>query len=230
MSHPLTANAIEAPTHGWRATGRTNLERSVRKAGRHSVMVRVIRIGLPAALVVAGAAYAGITYFKPVAMLAETPNVSGKLAVQGSKIIMDLPRIAGITRDQRSYRMTAETAVQDITKPDEVEMQNLHAEIEMADSDMVVITAKSGTYLTKGDTVVLREHVVVTSSQGYNAKLTQAVVNMKKGSVISQQPVEVRMPTGVINANGMELENSGEVVRFTNGVVFNLDAEKQASK
>jgi lipopolysaccharide export system protein LptC len=231
MSRPMTANAIDGPpARGWSATGRANLERSVRIAGRHSLMVRIVRVGLPAAILIGGLGYGAFTYFMPMAVLDNMPKVSGKLAVQGSKITMELPKMVGITRDQRSYQLTAETAVQDITKPDEVELQNLHAEMEMADADMIVITAKSGTYLPKGDKVVLREHVVVTSTQGYNAKLTQAVVDMKKGNVVSNQHVEVRMPSGLINANGMEVENSGEVVRFTNGVVFDLDEQKPADK
>ena len=229
MVRPVTAGAIDANARGWNASGRAKLERTVRAAGRHSRMVRLLRVALPVAIVVGLGGYLGFKYFK-TSMLASVPNVSGKLAIQGSKITMELPKIAGITRDQRSYQLTAETAVQDITKPDQVELQNLRAEMEMADADMVVITAKSGTYLTKGDKVVLREHVVVTSSQGYNAKLREAVVDMKKGNVVSEQPVEVRMPTGLINANGMEVENSGEVVRFTRGVVFNVDAEEAPKK
>jgi len=226
----MTANVIDGGGRGWNATGRRDLERSVRSAGRHSRMVRIVRVGLPAAILLGGLGYGAVSYFKPMEALGNMPSVTGKLGIQGSKITMELPKIAGITRDQRSYQLTAETAVQDITKPDEIELQNLHAEMEMADADMVVITAKAGTYLPKGDKVVLREHVVVTSTQGYNAKLTQAVVDMKKGNVVSNQHVEVRMPSGLINANGMEVENSGEVVRFTNGVVFDLDAEKPANK
>jgi lipopolysaccharide export system protein LptC len=95
--------------------------------------------------------------------------------------------------------------------------------MEMQDSDVVVITAKSGTYNTKGDNVVLREHVVVTSAQGFNAKLREAVVDMKKGNVLSEQPVDIKMPTGTIKANGMEIIDSGDVVRFTGGVVFDLE-------
>jgi lipopolysaccharide export system protein LptC len=232
MSRPVTANAIDGPARGWNATatGRGNLERTVRSAGRHSRMVRVVRIGIPAAIVVALGAYLGVSYFDPMGVLASIPKVSGKLAVQGSKITMELPKIVGITRDQRSYQMTAETAVQDITKPDQIELLNLHAEMEMAGADMVVITAKSGTYLTKGDKVMLHEHVVVTSSQGYKATMREATVDMKKGNVVSDQPVEVRMPSGLINANGMEVENSGEVVRFTHGVVFDLDAQGSSDK
>jgi lipopolysaccharide export system protein LptC len=230
MSRPVIADAFDGSAQGWHATGRANLERTVRSAGRHSRMVRIVRVGLPIAIVIALGGYIGVTYFNPMSVLASAPSVSGKLAIQGSKITMELPKIAGITRDQRSYQLTAETAVQDITKPDQVELQNLRAEMEMAGADMVVITAKSGTYNTKGDKVTLREHVVVTSTQGYNAKLREAVVDMKKGNVVSDQPVEVRMPSGLINANGMEVENSGEVVRFTRGVVFDVDAEESPTK
>jgi len=230
MSRPITANAIDGPARGWSATGRVDLARTVRAAGRHSLMVRVVRIGLPAAIVIGLGGYFGTSYFNPMGVLASVPNVSGKLAVQGSKITMELPRIAGITRDQRSYQLTAETAVQDIAKPDQIELSNLRAEMEMAGADMVVITAKSGTYNTKGDKVVLREHVVVTSAQGFNAKLREAVVDMKKGNVLSEQPVEVKMPSGLVTANGIEIENSGEVIRFTRGVVVNLDAEAPEAK
>src|ERR1041385_8872514 len=97
------------------------------------------------------------------------PSVSGKLAVQGSKITMELPRIAGFTRDQRSYEVNAETAVQDITSPDVGELQNLRARMEMQDNDVVTVTANSGTYSTKADKIVLRDNVIVTSQQGYRA-------------------------------------------------------------
>src|ERR1041385_5553447 len=105
------------------------------------------------------------------------PSVSGKLAVQGSKITMELPRIAGFTRDQRAYELNAETAVQDIAKPDLVELQNLRAKMEMQDKDVVQLTANSGTYNTKADKIVLRDQVVVTSQQGYRALLRGAGKN-----------------------------------------------------
>ena len=77
------------------------------------------------------------TYFKPMQMFDKLPSVSGKLAVQGSKITMELPRIAGFTRDSRSYELNAESAVQDIASPDVVELQNLRAKMEMQDKDVI---------------------------------------------------------------------------------------------
>ena len=225
MSRPVTANAIDAPPLRWQASGRVEVERTVRSAGRHSRLVRMARIAIPVLVVLGFGAYLALSYLNPMRVLASLPSMSGKLAVQGSKITMELPRIAGITRDSRSYQLTAETAVQDITKPDQIELQNLRAEMELQDAVVVVITAKSGTYSTKADRVILREHVVFTSAQGYTAKLREAAVDMKKGNLSSDQPVEVKLPNGVINSNGIEIQESGDVILFTRGVVVNLDAE-----
>src|SRR3954454_9989831 len=185
MSRPITANAI-SETHGWTASRRSDVERAVRVAGRHSIAVRVVRIGLPIGVVVGLTTLVLNTYFQQMQMLEKLPSVSGKLAVQGSKITMELPHIAGFTRDSRSYELNAETAVQDITKPDMVELQNLRARIEMQDKDVVLITANAGTYHTKADRIVLRDQVVVTSEQGYKALMSEAAVEMKKGNVVSE--------------------------------------------
>ena len=226
----MTANAFEAPAPGWHASQRTNLERTVRSAVRHSRFVRVLRVALPVAVVMAIGTYVVVTFYNPMAALARLPSVSGKLGVQGSKITMEAPKIAGIGRNQRAYQLTAETAVQDLKKPDQIELQNLRAEIEMADADIVVVTAKSGTYHTKIDKVTLREHVVFTTAQGLNAKLREAVIDMKKGTLQSDQSVDLKLPSGRVQANGVEIEDSGEVVRFTRGVIFALDAEAPEAK
>jgi len=69
----------------------------------------------------------------------------------------------------------------------------------------------------------------VTSANGYNATLTEASVDMKKGNVQSDRPVEIKLPNGVLTANGMEIVDSGDLVRFTRGVVLNLDAESSST-
>src|SRR3954454_17802439 len=152
MSQPITASAINE-THGWTASRRSDIDRAVRVAGRHSVLVRVMRIGLPVFVVVGLTALALNAYFRPMQMFEKLPSVSGKLAVQGSKITMELPRIAAFTRDSRAYELNAETAVQDIAKPDLVELLNLRARMEMQDKDVVNVTANSGTYNTKADKI-----------------------------------------------------------------------------
>lgn len=222
MSQPVTANAIDLEPRGWTASRRSDVDVAVRSARRHSILVRAVRIGLPIAVVVSLGTLVFFSYFNQ--LLDTIPKISGKLAVQGSKITMELPRIAGFTRDSRAYELTAETAVQDITVPDVVELANLRAKMEMQDKDVVNVSAKGGTYNTKGDKIILRDQVVVTSSAGYVAKLREASVDMKKGNVVSEQPIEITLPTGLLTANRMEITNSGEVIRFDKGVVLTMDA------
>src|SRR4051812_6668904 len=225
MSRPVS-NVIDAGARGWTASRRTDIDRAVRSAGRHSVMVRVIRIGLPIAVMGGLTTLAAVTYFKPMQVFEKIPALSGKLAVQGSKITMELPRIVGFTRDNRAYELNAETAVQDITSPDIVELQNLRARLEMQDKDVVNVTANSGTYSTKADKVVLRDQVVVTSQQGYKAVLHEAAIEMKKGNVVSEKPVDITLPNGWLKSNRMEIVDSGDLVRFDRGVTLYLEPDK----
>src|SRR3954470_18321249 len=192
-------------------------------------MVRVIRVGLPIAVLGGLTTLAAVTYFQPMQVFDKVPAVGGKLAVQGSKITMELPRIVGFTRDNRAYELHAETAVQDITSPDIIELQNLRARLEMQDKDVVNITANSGTYNTKGDKVVLRDQVVVTSQQGYKAVLKEAAIEMKKGNVVSEQSVDITLPNGWLKSNRLEIVDSGDVVRFGRGVTLYIEADKSGA-
>jgi lipopolysaccharide export system protein LptC len=224
----MAATALEAPTHGWTASRRSDIDRLVRVARRHSRLVRFTRIALPAGIVVALTALVLVTYFEPLRMLEKLPAVSGTLAVQGSKITMELPKIAGFTRDSRSYEMTAETAVQDITKPDVVDLKNLRATIELPGSNLVQISAGSGVYNTKSEQLVMRDQVTFTTAHGYRGKLRDASVDVKQGNIVSDQPVELTLPDGLLKANRIEIIDSGDVIRFDRGVVLTLDGDKPA--
>jgi lipopolysaccharide export system protein LptC len=224
----MAAAAIETQTHGWTASRRSDIERLVRVARRHSRLVRVVRIALPAAIVVALTALVLVSYLDPLRMLEKLPSVSGKLAVQGSKITMELPKIAGFTRDSRSYEMTAETAVQDIAKPDVVDLKNLRATIELPGPNLVQISSGSGVYNTRSEQLVMRDQVTFATAHGYRGKLRDAAVDVKQGNIVSDQPVEITLPDGLLKANRIEILQSGEVIRFDRGVVLTLDGDKPA--
>ena len=226
MVRPITANEVGAEGSGWRSTRRNDTDRVVRIARRHSLLVRLLRVGLPLGVIIGLTALVLVTYFKPMQIFEKIPGVSGNLGIQGSKITMQLPKIAGFTRDSRAYELTAENAIQDIASPDMIELQNLRAKMEMQDKDVVNMTAKAGTYNTKGDKIILRDQIVVTSGQGYSARLREAAVDMKQGNVVSDQPVEVTLPNGLLLSNGMEIAESGAVIRFNRGVVLTLDPAK----
>ena len=203
--------------------GRADGNRAFRAAVRHSRHVRVLRLAIPitaAVVVVAAAAFSFL--FKPLRMLTSMPVDIGSMVVSGTKIMMHQPRLSGVTRDNRKYDMVAQAAAQDVTKPDMVELQGVHATMEMRDKVTFETTANGGLYNTKTEHLTLNQNVVVTSSSGYQAFLNEAVVDVRASKIVSEKPVEVKTATWTITANRMEVTESGDLVRFDHGVFVTL--------
>jgi lipopolysaccharide export system protein LptC len=68
--------------------------------------------------------------------------------------------------------------------------------------------------------VTLNQDVVVTSSSGTEIRLIEARLDMRKGHVLSNKPVEVLLPNGRIDAKQMEVIEGGDVVQFRGGVTM----------
>jgi len=105
----------------------------------------------------------------------------GSVVVSGSKIMMQQPRLAGFTKDNRRYDLTAQAAGQDLTKPDMVELQGIRATLELQDDATFETTARNGLYNTKTELLTLSNNIVVTSTNGYEAFLSEAVLDMHAG-------------------------------------------------
>ena len=61
------------------------------------------------------------------------------------------------------------------------------------------------------------------------AGLSEATVDIRKGNVVSNEPVQLKMLQGQLNANHLEVVNSGDLVRFTKGVTLVLQHLGDAS-
>jgi lipopolysaccharide export system protein LptC len=151
------------------------------------------------------------------------------VVVSGTKIMMQQPRIAGFTRDNRRYDLTAQAAGQDVTKPHIVELQGIHATMEMQDDAVFNMTALTGLYDSKTELLKLSNNVVVTSTNGNEAQLAEALLDIRAGKIVSEKPVFVKTSTLSINANRMEVLDSGDVMRFEQGVTVVLSPESSVS-
>lgn len=198
--------------------GRGDGERAFRSARRHSRAVRILRVAIPLAVVLGFTGIFLITYFNPLRLLAKLPVDVGNLVVSGTKITMEHPRLSGFTGDARAYELSADAAKQDLTKPDLIELHNIRAKVQMQDKSTVEVSATAGIYDSKGETIKLDQNIVLSSSTGYRGRLSQATVDIRKGNVLSEQPVEVDLLQGTLNANRLEIVDSGDLVRFDGGV------------
>lgn len=196
-------------------------------AERHSRRVRMLRKAVPATIVAVLVVIVGLSIFNPFRMLAKLPFDVGTVNVSGTKITMQAPRLAGFTADGRPYEVHARAALQDVTNPNVMELEDLSGKIQLEDMSMLMLDSRKGVMDGKAQILDLRERIVLKSAD-YEARLSEVRVDMAKGDVMSDKPVSVTFKNGTLDAQRLEILDSGAFVRFTGGVHMNLKADDPA--
>ena len=226
VNHLTSAYATnDKQARGFSATDKPGNEFMFRRARRHSRRVHLLRVAIPLVLVIGIVATILAVYFNPLRVLAKLPASISGLTVSGTKVTMIEPKLGGFTRDERRYELSATAAAQDVLQRDVVNFEEPRASLEMADGSTINMRAATGTFDRKANVLTLKRDIVLTSTSGYEAHLSQAVVDVKNGSIISDEPVEVTSQQGTLRGNRLEVMKSGEVVRFDNGVTMMLMPE-----
>jgi lipopolysaccharide export system protein LptC len=193
-------------------------------AARHSRMVRVLRVAVPAAVILAMTSIIAVSIFNPFRLLMpKLPLDIGNLVVSGTKITMESPHLAGYSPDQRPYELWAKTATQDLADPNHVDLKTLRAKVLMEDRSTVTLDARDGRFDTKEQLLDLHNDIFLQTSTGYEARLSQAFVDIGKGIVTSEEHVDVKLLQGTLTADKLRITGGGEIVRFEGNVVLNLD-------
>ena len=217
-------NSVQNPAY--QAGPQAGLDARFAMAARHSRMVRLLRVAVPAAVFLAMAAIVFVSVFNPFRMLLpKLPVDMGNLVVSGTKITMETPHLSGYSTDQRPYELWAKTATQDLTDPDHVDLNALRAKVLMEDRSTVTLDARNGLFDSKQQVLDLHKDIFLQSSTGYEARLTQALVDIGKGTGMSDEHVDVKLLNGTLTADKLKITGGGEVVRFEGNVVMNLIME-----
>jgi len=211
-------NSVQNPAY------QAGLEARFAAAARHSRIVRVLRLAVPAAVVLAMAGVIGISIFNPFRMMMpKLPLDMGNLVVSGTKITMESPHLSGYTPDQRPYEMWAKTAVQDVTDPDRVELNKVRTRLLMQDGSTVFLDSLTGLFDNKAQTLELYKDIFLKTTSGYEARLTQAHIDMVKNTVDSDQHVDVKLTNGTLSSDRLRITGGGELIIFEGNVVMHLD-------
>ena len=198
--------------------GGSDREHAFRVAMRHSRMVRFYRRAIPVGLIAIMATIASAAYFQPLKILSKLPVDPARVVLSGTKINMEAPKLGGFTRDGRPYQLTARAAAQDLANPGVLELKDVRARIVMQDQNTVEVVAATGVYDTKGDTMVLKTDVVVTSSAGYTVRMNEAQIDVRTNRMVSDKSVEVTLSNGTIKSKRMDVSENGDLMRFTGDV------------
>ena len=147
-------NSVQNPAY------QAGMEARFAIAERHSRIVRVLRIAVPAAVILSMAAIVVVSIFNPFRMLLpKLPLDIGNLVVSGTKITMESPHLSGYSPDRRPYEVWAKTATQDVTDPDHVELKTLRAKVLMEDQSTVTLDALNGLMDTKQQLLDLHKDI-----------------------------------------------------------------------
>lgn len=193
------------------------------RAARHSRFVRFLRVSIPGVVALALASVIALSLFNPFRVVADVPSNLDNVVVSGTKITMEAPHMSGFSPDERPYELWARTAVQDVSNADIVDLDVPRGKMLMQDRSTLNVDARTGQFNNKAQILDLNKDVFLQTTNGYEARLNHAQVDIAAGAVSTDDGVNVKFDGGRVKADRLRMGNRGEVVRFEGNVVMDLD-------
>jgi lipopolysaccharide export system protein LptC len=108
--------------------------------------------------------------------------------------------------------------VQNLDDPKVVTFSAIDGRFGLDEAGEATLDATTGVYDGNTNTLTLKDGIDVQTDSGYSATLQGAAIDLAKGTLVSDQPLEIRTGEGTIRANGVSVSERGKRVTFTNGV------------
>lgn len=197
-------------------------------AARHSRHVRFLRQMIPLGMILMLVFMVARSF---VGYIGGIDAGADGISIQGRKIVMEKPKLSGFKRDGRSYELTATTATQDLKTPNMVELDRLTARMQTGNDGWANLSGARGTYDSKIERLEVDGGLTVKTETGLDAKLQDAQIEFKAGTIITDKPVEVKMPQGEVTAERMQVLDNGKRLVFEGRIrsmFVNANAGKQA--
>ena len=118
--------------------------------------------------------------------------------------------------------MQADRAEHDIATPHLIELHQIRSKVEMGDRGSANMTALQGVFDTKTEMLTLSGGIFLQTTEGYEGRLSEAVVDVRAGNVLSQHPVFLKFLQGDLKADNMDMRENGKYARFDGNVVMNV--------
>ncbi|MGB8313350.1 MAG: LPS export ABC transporter periplasmic protein LptC [Aestuariivirga sp.] len=145
---------------------------------------------------------------KPPPLTVEMPQqISGAFA-----------RIAGFDRENQPYEVNAKKGYQDRETAELVHMEDLTGTFRRKSGQSFLLSSNTGLYNSKAKELDMEGNVRIIEKGRFTASMAKAHVEMEKKDLVSNVPVVVETSTGTIKANGLQISNNGNNIKFLNGV------------
>lgn len=181
------------------------------QAARHSRRVQRLKIVLPAAAVLLAVCFVAASYvLSPVSVKVD---VSDSAYVDG-KLVMASPQLEGMTKENRPYEMKADRAVQEAATPGVIQLETVSAKLPLNTQDWVSIEAPEGVYDRDRNTLDMKTPFRITSTNGVNATINSAFVDMGNSTMKTADPVDIVLNGSRLTADSMSVLEKGKLFVF----------------
>lgn len=209
---------MSAVTHEFSGLVPREMESRVQRAARrHSTLVRILRLLFPAAgvLILVGMIGAVVLF-----------NVLGSfgaanLILTADGIVMDHPKLSGNDGD-RSYQVTARKAIQRLTDPRIIDLEQIKADIVLGPDEGAGIISLKGIYNNAAETLLLYEGVQLDWSEGYTVEVESVDIDLKTGALSSGEPISIASDQARLTSGKIDYDKEKEIVWFKEGVKLTL--------
>lgn len=193
-------------------------------AQRHSMRVRILKTALPISALAIAAVFSWYTFLAAPASTVKVqldPSESGKL-------VMTSPQLNGYTKDNRPYSMVAERAVQDAKESSVIALEGIKAQLPVGDKVQAEISASSAIFDSVKQHLQFDNEFTVKTTDGMEAKLQSANVNMSSGEMSTDKPVDIRTGNAHISAQKMQVQENGKLLVFQDKVQLTINPATDA--
>ncbi len=149
-------------------------------------------------------------------------SADGGAFVNG-KLVMANPKLNGFTKQQLPYSMTALRAIQDVSTQGVIELEGIDAKLPFGSGNFAVVKAAHGIYNRGNNTIDLDKDFTVTTTDGMVAKMKSAFLDMGKGNMKTDKPVDITRGGTRILSDTMSVQDHGKVLVFETHVRVNID-------
>lgn len=222
-----TTTELDGPTQRRSTASRTDSSDAVhadstradriRRAQRHSKLVRLLRFALPAGVFIIAAYYA--------LTLIGASNIGSEIArtaipkIIPSGLTMKNPRYRGFTKEGGAYLVTAESATPELGSTNLIQLAGVTGDLTQKDGATMALTAKNGVFDSSSESVVLTTDVQLKTNSGGWARMEQLRVESRTGLITSDQPVEFGNPQSKITGQKLRIMQKSKEVVVTGNVV-----------
>lgn len=161
------------------------------------------------------------------AMLNEEPEEDLDLLISrgednSPRIGLENARFSSKDKENQRFYVTARSALHRPDNPDDVDLENLQADMEMAGGMWVSISAPTGVYQRTDEVLLLDGGVNIFSDRGYEFHTEAGFMDLAIGRATFPTPVKGQGPFGNLEADSGLIENNAQRILLEGNVKLTI--------